>query len=152
MKRLTFNTDEPDWHPCGHPYKYKVIYESGTTGNEDIYIMDHDGKYVDKISDENMRKRGPSISVDGKIIVFSDNNSLYTMDNNGKNIKKISGDLSRCRHSGISPDMKYVVFESVIDGNVEIILTNLDGSNTIRLTTSPTKDYDPVFLYQAVEN
>jgi TolB protein len=152
MKRLTFNTDEPDWHPCGHPYKYKVIYESGTTGNEDIYIMDHDGKNVDKISDENMRKRVPSISVDGKIIVFSDNNSLYTMDNNGKNIKKISGDLSRCRHSGISPDMKYVVFESVIDGNVEIILTNLDGSNTIRLTTSPTKDYDPVFLYQAVEN
>lgn len=149
MKRLTFNPGVDDWHPYGHPFQYKVIYESGPTGNEDLYIMDYDGENIKRISDINMRKRVPAISVDGKIIVFSDNSAIYTMDSNGENIKKISGSLVKSRHPDISPDNKYITFESIIDGQEEIFIVNLDGSNLKRLTFIPGIDYDPVFLYQA---
>ncbi|MBC7334136.1 MAG: PD40 domain-containing protein [Actinobacteria bacterium] len=149
MKQLTFNPNADDWHPCGHPYEYKIIYESGTPGNEDLYIMDHDGKNIKRISDEKMRKRVPAISIDGKVIVFSDNDSLYTMDINGENIKKISGSLKNCRHSDISPDNKYVTFEANIDNQMGIFIVNLDGSNLTKLTNIPENSYDPYFLYQA---
>jgi len=56
-KRLTFNPDEYDWHPFAHPYRHKVIYESGVGGHEDIYIMDYDGDNVEKISESDARKR-----------------------------------------------------------------------------------------------
>ena len=111
--------------------------------------MDYDGENIKRISDINMRKRVPAISVDGKIIVFSDNSAIYTMDSNGENIKKISGSLVKSRHPDISPDNKYITFESIIDGQEEIFIVNLDGSNLKRLTFIPGIDYDPVFLYQA---
>ncbi len=149
IKRLTFNSNTPDWHPCGYPYKYKIIYESGTTGNEDLYIMDHDGKNIKRISSAKMRKRVPAFSADGKIIVFSDNDSLYTMDSKGENIEKISGDLSYCRHSDISPNNRYITFESMIDGQEEVFIIEPDGSNPEKLTNVPGNNYDPDFLYQA---
>ena len=71
------------------------------------------------------------------------------MDGNGENIKKISGSLVKSRHPDISPDNKYITFESIIDGQEEIFIVNLDGSNLKRLTFIPGIDYDPVFLYQA---
>ena len=149
IKRLTFNSNTPDWHPCGYPYRYKIIYESGTINNEDLYIMDHDGTNIKRISSANMRKRVPAVSAYGEIIVFSDNESLYTMDSKGENIKKISGDLSGCRHSDISPDNKYITFESTIDGQEEIFIIEPDGSNPVRLTNIQGNDSDPFFLYQA---
>ncbi len=151
LKRLTFNPNVDDWHPYGHPFQYKVIYESGTRGNEDLYIMDYDGDNSERISDINMRKRVPAVSIDGKIIAFmgydGNNSSIYTMDDNGENIEKISGSLTNCSHPDISPDNKYIAFESP-DGQGEIYITNIDGSNPVKLTNIPGNDYDPAFLYQ----
>jgi TolB protein len=148
LKRLTSNPNIPDWHPYGHPFRYKVIYESGMSKNEELYIMDYDGKNINKISDADMRQRTPAISVDGEIIIFSDNESLYTMDFNGDNIQKISGDLSRCRHPDMSPDNKYIAFESMVDGQEEIFIVSSDDGNFTRLTNIPGNDYDPVFLFR----
>ena len=148
MKRLTFNPNIDDWHPYGHPFQHKVIYESGASGNEKLYVMNYDGKNIERISDINMRQRVPAISVDGKIIVFSDNSSVYTMDGNGENINKISGNLINCRHPDISPDNNFIIFEVGDKGQEEIYIVNLDGSNLVRLTNIKGTDYDPAFMYQ----
>ncbi len=148
MKRLTLNPNIDDWHPYAHPFQYKVIYESGPSRHEELYIMDYNGKNIKKISNADMRKRVPAISVDGKIIVFSDNSSVYTMNSKGKNIKKISGDLVNCRHPDISPDNNFITFESGAEGQEDIYIVNLDGSNLVRLTDIPGTDYDPAFMYQ----
>lgn len=148
MKRLTLNPGMDDWHPYGHPFQYKVLYESGPSGNERLYIMDYNGKNIEKISDADMRYRTPAISIDGQTIAFSDNESIYTMDSSGEDMQKISGNLSRCRHPDISPDNKYIAFESMVDGQEEIFIAAPDGSNLKRLTAIPGNDYDPAFLYQ----
>jgi len=152
MKRLTFNPGIDDWHPDGHPFQYKIIYESGNKGNEDLYVMDYNGENPERISSINMRKRAPAISIDGKLIAFmsyeGNNSFIYTMDGNGENVKMVSGSLINCGHPGFSPDNAFLAFESIIDGQQEIYITNPDGSNPIRLTNAAGNDSDPCFLYQ----
>jgi len=152
MKRLTFNPSAYDWHPFGHPFQYKVIYESGTVGNEDLYIMDYDGKNIKRISSINMRKRIPTISADGKIIAFrgyeGKNFFIYTMDSNGENLRKLTDSLEYCGHPSISPDSVYITFQASVNGQDEIFIMNIDGSNQIPLTNIPGNDWDPVFMYQ----
>ena len=152
MKRLTFNPSAYDWHPSSHPFQYKIIYESGTVGNEDIYFMDYDGKNIKIVSGISMRKRVPVISVDGKIIAFmgyeGENFFIYTMDSNGENIRKLTGSLVNCGHPSISPDNVYITFQASVNGQDEIFIMNIDGSNQIPLTNIPGNDWDPVFMYQ----
>jgi len=152
IKRLTFNPKADDWHPRGHPFDYKVLYESGTVGHEDIYIMDYNGENIKKISDFNLRKRVPSISRDGKIIVFGGyegkNSDIFIMDSNGENIKKLTTNPENDGHPCISPDNMYIAYDGTINGGVEIFIMNIDGSNKIQLTNMPGDDWGPVFMYQ----
>ena len=155
VKRLTLNTSAYDWHPFAHPFQYKIIYESGATGNEDLYMMDHDGSNIEKVSDVNMRKRAPTISADGEIIAFMgyEGNSffIYTMDINGENPKKLTS-LVNSGHPNISPDNAYITFQAPVGGTDkplnEVFIMKLDGSDPIQLTDFPGGDWDPEFMYQ----
>ena len=152
LKRLTFNPDIYDWHPATHPFQDKVIFESGNSRNEDLYVMDYNGENSRRISDISMRKRVPAISIDGKLIAFmgyeGNNTLIYTMDGNGGNIMVVSGSLVTCGHPVFSPDNAFIAFECSIDGQLEIFTISPDGSNPIRLTNSAGNDSDPYFLYQ----
>ena len=152
MKRLTFNPGADDWHPRGHPFEYKVLYESGTVGHEDIYIMDYNGENIKKISDFNLRKRVPSMSRDTKLIAFmgyeGNNHNIFTMDNNGENVQKLTGNPENCGHPDISPDNVFITYEGKVNGQNEIFIMNIDGSDQKQLTNIPGHDWDPVFIYQ----
>ncbi len=152
MKRLTFNPGADDWHPRGHPFEYKVLYESGTVGHEDIYIMDYNGENIKKISDFNLRKRVPSMSRDTKLIAFmgyeGNNHNIFTMDDNGENIQKLTDNPENCGHPDISPDNVFITYEGKVNGQNEIFIMNIDGSDQKQLTNIPGHDWDPVFIYQ----
>jgi len=152
MKRLTFNPGADDWHPGGYPFEYKVLYESGTVGHEDIYIMDYNGENIKKISDFNLRKRVPSMSRDTKLIAFmgyeGNNHNIFTMDNNGENIQKLTDNPENCGHPDISPDNVFITYEGKVNGQNEIFIMNIDGSDQKQLTNIPGHDWDPVFMYQ----
>ena len=149
-KRLTFNNGSYDWHPFAHPFQYRVIYESGSTGNEKLYIMDYDGENIERLSSDNMRMRVPGMSVDGKYIVFmgeGDNRYVYIMDGDGENIRLIS-QRPNSEHPSISPDNELIAFNSYVDGQSEIFIIGMDGSGETRLTSIPGEDWGPVFIYQ----
>ncbi|MCD4669081.1 MAG: DUF5050 domain-containing protein [Actinomycetia bacterium] len=150
-ERLTFNAGAYDWHPFAHPYRHRVIFESGVGGHEDIYIMDHDGDNIEKLSESSARKRVPCISVDGEYIAFmgyeGDIKFVYIMDGDGENIRRMS-DRPNSGHPFISPDNSIIAFESSVDGQSEIFIINLDGSGETRLTSIPGDDWDPAFIYQ----
>jgi Tol biopolymer transport system component len=150
-KRLTFNPDAYDWHPFAHPYRQRVIYESGAVGHEDLYIMDYDGDNIEKISKRDARKRVPCMSVDGEYIAFmgyeGETRFVYIMDGDGENIRKIS-DRPNSEHPFISPDNRVIAFNSYVDGQSEIFIINMDGSGETRLTSIPGDDWGPAFVYQ----
>lgn len=149
-KRLTFNASSYDWHPFAHPFLYKVIFESGVAGYEDIFIMDYDGKNIEKISESNIRKRVPCMSIDGELIAFmedGDTRYIYLMDGNGENIRKITG-RPDSEHPFISPDNQYIAFNSIADGQSEIFIINIDGTGETRLTNIGGDDWGAAFMYQ----
>jgi hypothetical protein len=152
MKRLTLNPSAYDWHPCGHPFQYKIIYESGSVRDYDLYIMDYNGDNIEKISDADMSKRVPAISVDGEMIVFAvyegDNSYIYTMDINGENLNSISGSLTKCSHPSISPNNDYIAFECITNGQEDLYIVSPDGTGLNQLTNTAGNDRDPVFMYQ----
>ena len=118
--------------------------------HEDIFIMDHDGKNIEKISDSDARKRVPSMSIDGELIAFmgeSDTRSIHLMDADGENIHKVT-ERPDSEHPSISPDNQYIAFNSLVDGQREIFIINIDGTGETRLTNIAGDDWGPAFMYQ----
>jgi len=150
--RLTFSPGIDDWHPFAHPFEFKIIYESGAIGNEDIYFMDYNGYGKKQISDFQIRKRVPCISKDGKYIAFAgyeqNSSSIFIMNSDGSGLKKITDNGADNVQPSISPDNQFITFYSNMSGNHEIYIMNFDGSNLQKLTDIPGDDWGPVFLYQ----
>ncbi|MHB1345984.1 MAG: TolB family protein [Candidatus Humimicrobiaceae bacterium] len=150
--RLTFNPGGDDWHPVAHPFDFKVLFESGSVGSEDIFFMDFDGANKILISDYGIRKRTPCISKDGKYISFAgfeeEISSIYIMNSDGSNVVRLTSNPGFDTHPGISPDNKLIVFDSNFSGNSEIYIMNFDGTGVVKLTDIAGDDWGPVFLYQ----
>ena len=150
--RLTFNPGGDDWHPFAHPFEFKILFESGAVGSENIYFMDFDGSNITKISDYGVRKRTPTISKDGKYIAFAgyeqNSSSIYIMNSDGSNVIRLTNNTGFDTHPTISPDNKLIAFDSNMSGNSEIYIMNFDGSNVIKLTNIPGDDWGPIFVYQ----
>jgi TolB protein len=150
--RLTFNPGTDDWHPVAHPFEFKILFESGSIGSEDIYFMNFDGANITEISDYAIRKRTPCISNDGNYIAFAgyeqNKSSIFLMNSDGSNIKRLTDNHGFDTHPSISPDNALITFDSDFTGNSEIYIMNFDGSNLIKLTDIPGDDWGPVFLYQ----
>lgn len=150
--RLTFNPGGDDWHPVAYPFDFKVLFESGSVGSEDIFFMDFDGSNKTKISDYGIRKRTPCISKDGKYIAFAgfeqETSSIYVMNSDGSNVVRLTNNPGFDTHPGISPDNKLITFDSNFSGNSEIYIMNFDGSGAVKLTDIAGDDWGPVFLYQ----
>jgi hypothetical protein len=150
--RLTFNPGGDDWHPVAHPFDFKVLFESGSVGSEDIFFMGFDGANNTRISDYGVRKRTPCISKDGKYIAFSgfeqETSSIYIMNSDGSNVARLTNNPGFDTHPWISPDNKLITFDSNFSGNSEIYIMNFDGSGVVKLTDIAGDDWGPVFLYQ----
>ena len=150
--RLTFSPNTDDWHPFAHPLEFKIIYESGSIGSEDIFFMDYDGHNIKRVLDFSSRKRVPCISKDGKFISFAgyeqETASIYIVNSDGTNLKRLTNNPSLDTHPSISADNKYIAFDSNLSGNHEIYIMNFDGTNLRQLTNIPGDDWGAVFLYQ----
>lgn len=150
--RLTVNPRYEDWHPAGHPLEYKIVYESGITGHEDLYIMNHDGTDIQKICKENQRRRTPHVLYDGSKIVYvrytNNQPNVWIMDFNGENEKKVTDNSEGDGHPAFSPDGKYIAYEERKGGAENIILMGLNGENKTNITNHNSTNWDPSFLYQ----
>ena len=156
IKRLTLNPGVYDWHPSAHSFEYKVLYESGASGEGGIYIIDYNGENMKKITKSDRKYRVPKISIDGNKIAFmgysSDNKAdVFIMDSNGENEVQLTNTPGNAGLPCFSPDNKFIAYDQMIDGNEEIFIMNIDGSNQMRLTNIPGADWGPAFIYQVKE-
>ncbi|MBU2597930.1 MAG: DUF5050 domain-containing protein [Actinobacteria bacterium] len=161
-KRLTFNAAVNDWHVTAHPFFDEIIYESGPTGREDIYVMDYEGQNSRKISQDNRRKRMPVISPNADIIAFvsyegggdDKHREIFTMTYYGEGIKDITKNANReDSHPWFSPDGKLIVYHTEDGrGNYSIMIMNPDGTNKRVIFTSSDKNWGPAFLYEIIED
>ena len=133
----------------------------------EIYAINPDGTNLRQLTTpptgQEADSINPSFSPDGKQIVFSSirhdltnkNQDIYVMDSwdvnndgHGDNCKRLTTDNNNDFESGDpawSPDGSQIVFSSNRGGNnfYELYLMNSDGTNQVKLITSPSEDMEP---------
>ena len=133
------------WMPGG-----KIVYTSREGGLTDIWSMDEDGKNQKQLTANAGNNFNPSVTPDGRYIVFSSSRvratrGIWRMDAEGGNLKQVTegpGDV----FMQSSPDGRWVVFQSTRSGRVTAWKVSIDGGEPVRLidkwTANPTVSPD----------
>lgn len=126
----------------------KIVFNSDVLGNgdEDIYIMDADGKHRKRLTDNPNFDAFPSISKYGKIAFTSGrdkNPGIYVMDLDGKNMRRVSSELNTDLMPSWSSDGTKLAFYSLRDGDAEIYVMDAEGNQQKRLTANSAEDVRP---------
>ena len=132
-----FFEESPRWSPDGK----QIAWTSTRNKNQDIWIMDADGKNP-KAPDQRPRHRQrPAWSPDGKQIAFTSaragNLDIWVMNADGSGQKRLTDNPRMDYWPVWSPDGKQIAFTSNRDGNYEIYLMNADGTEPTQPQPAP---------------
>lgn len=135
----------------------------------DIFVADLNGNIKKQLTDEPGYDAEPTISPDGKKIVFTSMRSgdleLYTMNLDGSDVRQVTHDLGYDGGAFFSPDSKKLVFRAsrpktpeeiktykdflaqglVQPTNMEIFVCNVDGSDLRQITNLGGANWAPYF-------
>jgi Tol biopolymer transport system component len=124
-----------------------VAFFSARDGNNEIYVMDWDGRRPLRLTNDPASDVDPAISPTGRDIVFtssrSGNNDIYVVGSTGGTAVNLTNNLANDGWARWAPDGEHVVFHTNRDGNFEIYMMNRDGSGQTRLTNYPGVDQFP---------
>jgi len=125
------------WTPDG-----RVVYASVASGSWDIWVMNADGAGQRQLTVGARSNYGPSVSADGRHIVFVSNRAggafnVWRMDADGSNpVRLTSGRGENFPH--VTPDGRWVVYASVGGGQEAAVWkVSIDGGEPVKLTTRP---------------
>jgi Tol biopolymer transport system component len=137
------NDRNPAWSPDGT----HIAFQTDRDGNDEIYLMQQDGRMQTRLTTHSANDRFPTWSPDGEKIVFAStrdgNWEIYTMDADGTNIQRKTNNNGNDAYPDWSPDGKKIAFASTRDGNWEIYTMDAEGGSEeglTRLTNSETYD------------
>jgi|GEM_PF-611210 len=150
--RLTHNSSGHDWHPNGHPFDSKIVFESGMPGHDNIYIMNHDGSSVSRLFGNNDRRRTPDLSNDSTKITytkyFGDNSEVYYADIRDQNEIRVTHNGDWDGHPMFSPDGNLIVYEERSGGKEDLIIFDIRTGTKTNITNTAYNDSDACFIYQ----
>ena len=136
----------------------QIVFVSDRNGNNEIYVMDIDGKNSRNLTNNRDKDYSPSWSPDGERIAFSsrrDGNfrnkfgltdEIYVMDVDGGNQRRLTNNRGWDWYPSWSPDGERIAFASDRRGdfvNFEIYVMDADGGNPRRLTENRHEDSSP---------
>jgi TolB protein len=114
----------------------RIIYQSRTGGNSDLWIMDADGRNQRQLTDDPYTERHVSATADGRYIVFDSVRpakiQLWRVDVDGSNPKLLTQGPGF--NPSISPDSKWVVYTTFGVGGFSIWKVSIDGGTAVRIT------------------
>ena len=117
---------------------YHIVFVSNRDGNDEVYVMDADGKQPTNISRSRARDWHPDWSPDGQQIVFTSdrdgNQELYVMNNNGTDQQNLTNSPKNENSPAWSPDGTRIVFGSDRDGGQDLYTIDVKTKAVVRLT------------------
>lgn len=137
-------------------FKSKIVFISsrnsrGSKTVKEIYMMDFDGKNVTQITSHGGLAISPSMSDDGRYLVYSlilnsngkRNNNLYLMDLRSRESHIISNREGINSGAIFLPGGHSIALTLSVSGNAEIYEMNLDSKSLRKITNHFASDVDP---------
>ncbi len=119
----------------------RVVYTTRTTGSQDLWIVDPDGRNNRQLTFDQGSHFHPAVSPDGKQIVFvsdrTGNINLWKMDLDGRNAVQLTDSSGIEGLPVFAPDGKWIIYHY---GDDDRILTvwkiSVDGGQPVQMTTA----------------
>lgn len=126
-----------------------IFFSGATIGYviPEIYSIKTDGSDFTQLTIRDIyAERQPSLSPDGKKILYRRDFDIHTMNIDGSNKKQLTFDIE-ARTPTWSPDGTKIAFQNMTDLNIgRIFIMDSDGSNQIQLTDTPEFTGKPRWL------
>ncbi len=121
-----------DWTPDG-----KIIYTARTDQSLTLWAVDADGTNAKQLTPAGFLDEKPSVTADGKYIVFQSNRSgstqVWRMNANGDELRQLTFEgQNSFPHS--TPDSISIVYTRTADNANSAWLVSIDGGESIRLS------------------
>ena len=124
-----------------------LAFDSRGGSQDDLFLVDSNGRNLRQITDDAFKDRGPSFSPDGKRIAFhSDRNGRYqiwTIERDGSGLKPLSQETDLIIEAQWSPDGRAIATNS---GLSSTLLWLDDAGNVAKTETIPVSTPDTFFL------
>jgi len=136
----------------------QIAFVSDRDGNLEIYVMNSDGSMQTRLTTHEADDEWPSMSPDGKQIVFISNrdepnrfscmltrdcnSEVYIINTDGTGLTRLTDSPNAEMFPMWSPDGTHIAFER----NNDIYKMNLDGSNQINLTNDDMPNLYPIWM------
>ena len=122
------------------PKKPKIAFSSDRDGNDEIYVMDIDGKNPRNLTNHPGFDYSPVWSPDGRRIAFysarQEGEGLYVMDADGNNQHYLAH-MHQHGHAAWFPDGKQIAFDCAVGRRTDICVIDADGGKPRNLTLHP---------------
>jgi eukaryotic-like serine/threonine-protein kinase len=127
----------------------RIIYQSTAGGSFDLWIMDADGANQKQLtvpsvvegSSSNAASSSPSVSPDGRYVVFTANRTgnfdIWRMDISNGNFRQLTNE-GGVYNPQCSPDGLWVVYTSNSSLKDGLFKVGLDGSGSVQLSDKPS--------------
>jgi uncharacterized protein YjdB len=129
------------------PDRARIAFSSDRAGSFDLYLMDPDGRNLQRVTSAAGNEGEPAWTPDGKRLIYTagsgTNTQIASIAVDGSDNRQLTTASGGNHSPSVSPDGKTIAFVSARTGNHAIFAMNPDGTSQRRLTKGSSREISP---------